>query len=710
MSADVSSAVACGQAAAAAGDAALARRWLERALRLAPGNGTAALALATLQLAGHAAEAADLFAGVARQHDLLEAWLGLAAACHLQGLAARAADALANALRRHSVIAGSIAFQGDAIALAAGAAGWCALDGGGSLAVRLLRPPSTGSRPTATLDGQPLTLRPLPDGRSFAASLDGAWRQAGAATALLEGAELLGSPVAARTIARVEGFVESADGGLSGWAWCPNDPDRDPVLSVMASGVERGMTVAACDMSVKITHPRPLARPRGFCVPEERMRGLAGTVSVTGHDGRNLAGSPLYPPAGQPGAGTAAVACLFPAPGSPSGQGLPAAPPPTPDSPPARPPRGGRAKRPVDIVVPVYDSLDATLACLESVLAGLPRWARVIVVDDASPDPRVAPALGRLADSGRITLLSQPANRGFPGAANAGMRHGPARDAVILNSDTAVPPGWLARLRDAAYADPSIGTATPLSNNAEILSYPSVEHPNPVPEPDMAVQLDGLARRANAGIVVDIPTAVGFCVYIKRDCLNAAGLFREGLFAQGYGEENDFCVRAGRLGWRHVAVPGVFVLHTGGQSFGPAKHCLVERNLRRLNLLHPGYDALIREFRNRDPLAESRRRIDMQRWKAFRGNGDSVLLVLLVTHGRAGGVQRRVAERAAELRSGGLRPIILSPAATAGGGRGCVLGNGPEGGTPNLKFGVPDEIGLLASFLSSAFRILGCEA
>jgi GT2 family glycosyltransferase len=358
---------------------------------------------------------------------------------------------------------------------------------------------------------------------------------------------------------------------------------------------------------------------------------------------------------------------------------------------------GSRRKRDVEVVIPVYGALDCTVACLASVLADLPRWAHIHVVDDASPDPAVGQALRQLADKGRITLDVNPANLGFPASANAGMRHDPQRDVVLLNSDTLVPPGWLESLRNAAYAASSIGTATPLSNDATILSYPSNEHENAIPDLSATARLNALCHVANAGRVVDIPSAVGFCAYIKRDCLNATGLFREDLFAQGYGEENDFCIRARHLGWRHVAVPGVFVAHVGGRSFGTAKRYLIERNMRRVNQLHPGYDELVAEFEQTDPLAEARRRIDMARWKDFRTSAHAVLLV---THGRDGGVKRHVAERAAILRREGLRPIVLWPVGSRGGkGRDCVLGNGPEGGTPNLRFSLPAELGMLTELL-----------
>ena len=277
------------------------------------------------------------------------------------------------------------------------------------------------------------------------------------------------------------------------------------------------------------------------------------------------------------------------------------------------------------------------------------------------------------------------------------MRNDATRDVVLLNSDTLVPPGWLSSLREAAYSAADIGSATPFSNAATILSYPSVDEPNEMPDLRETIHIDALSHVANAGQLVDIPTAIAFCTYVKRDCLNATGLLREDIFAQGYGEENDFCIRARHLGWRHVGVPSMFVAHVGGSSFGSEKQHLIERNLRTLNQLHPGYDALVQDFRKIDPLAEPRRRLDMARWQTFRTRAKSVLLI---THGRAGGVRRHVGERAAALRMEGIRPIGLWPTAgRAGEGRDCVLGNGPDGGTPNMRFAIPAELDLLAEVL-----------
>ena len=124
-----------------------------------------------------------------------------------------------------------------------------------------------------------------------------------------------------------------------------------------------------------------------------------------------------------------------------------------------------------------------------------------------------------------------------------------------------------------------------------------------MPDLAAAVRLDALARRANGGRAIDIPVGVGFCMYIRRACLDAVGPLRADLFAQGYGEENDFCLRARHLGWRHVAAPGVFVAHVGGHSFGAAAKHLRRATQALLERLHPGYSALIEAHALADPLA-----------------------------------------------------------------------------------------------------------
>jgi hypothetical protein len=273
------------------------------------------LALAGEKLLLPSAEAIELYTGIAREHDLRDAWLGLACAHHLRSEAAQAAEVIDRVLRRHAFVWDNVALI-ESIAEGVGAPGWCSLEGTGELNIRLMRPLSSRTRPVASMDQRALTLRARPSGLAFAARLPTGWQRCTRLTVQLDGVELLGSALEIDAIVRVEGFVDSTDGDLHGWAWCPNDPDRDPILTVGTADGKHRITVVADDRSVAIRHERLQAAPRGFRVPPDRLRHFEGPVHVQGAGG-SLTGSPLDPTAERRSAETAAriLAGLFPAPG-----------------------------------------------------------------------------------------------------------------------------------------------------------------------------------------------------------------------------------------------------------------------------------------------------------------------------------------------------------------------------------------------------------
>jgi hypothetical protein len=207
----------------------------------------------------------------------------------------------------------------------------------------------------------------------------------------------------------------------------------------------------------------------------------------------------------------------------------------------------------VDVIVPVYRSYDETLRCLYSVLAAPQRTPfRLLVVDDCSPEPALSAALDRLAHCGLIELRRSHRNLGFVATCNMAMAEHPDRDVVLLNSDTEVYNDWLDRLRATALSTPRVATVTPLSNNAELCSYPVFLQDNIIRLELDDAELDRLAAQVNAGQTVDVPTGVGFCMYVRRACLDTIGLFDVERFGRGYGEENDLCCRAAAAGWRNL--------------------------------------------------------------------------------------------------------------------------------------------------------------
>lgn len=262
--------------------------------------------------------------------------------------------------------------------------------------------------------------------------------------------------------------------------------------------------------------------------------------------------------------------------------------------------------RAVDIVVPVYNAPDDVRRCVASVLAHTAPGYRLVLIDDASPDPGVAVVLREIAAAGHphVELLANDRNLGFTGTANRGFGLS-RRDVVLLNSDAVVTGGWLDAILRCAASDPSIGTITPWSNNAEILSYPRFCANNPWPaDADPQPVADAFARSAVPSYP-DLPTGVGFCFFVRRKLLDAIGGF-DAAFGAGYGEENDLCMRAAAAGWRNVLCDDAFVLHTGGRSFEKQKDALVPKNTATLLARHPSYLALVHEYVAKDPLSPLR--------------------------------------------------------------------------------------------------------
>src|SRR6185503_6924242 len=91
--------------------------------------------------------------------------------------------------------------------------------------------------------------------------------------------------------------------------------------------------------------------------------------------------------------------------------------------------------------------------------------------------------------------------------------------------------------------------------------------------------------------------------------LDAIGTFDEATFGLGYGEENDFCMRALGAGFVHVLDDATFIYHAGHRSFGATRGRRVLRAHRALRRLHPAYLPTIAAFMRADPLRGARERV-----------------------------------------------------------------------------------------------------
>jgi GT2 family glycosyltransferase/glycosyltransferase involved in cell wall biosynthesis len=239
--------------------------------------------------------------------------------------------------------------------------------------------------------------------------------------------------------------------------------------------------------------------------------------------------------------------------------------------------RAGEPQEPgeptVDVVIPVHNALEDTRLCLWALLHRGTRRFRLIVVDDGS-DAATAAFLSACAHQlPAMTLIgrSDPPH-GYSLAANAGLRASTSDYVVVLNSDTRVTRGWLEQIIHHGELHPELGILGPLSNAASHQSVPQRRDggswaTNPLPD---WLTEDGMALLVATAPRCDprLPFINGFCYVIRRAVMDAIGLLDEARFPAGFGEENDYSLRAAEAGFGLGVVAGAYVFHAKSRSYG----------------------------------------------------------------------------------------------------------------------------------------------
>lgn len=266
-------------------------------------------------------------------------------------------------------------------------------------------------------------------------------------------------------------------------------------------------------------------------------------------------------------------------------------------------------KRSVTVIIPVFEAFEEAKRCLLSVVR-FTGDARIVVIDDASPCGKFSDFIGNeLSQAKNLEIRRVEENLGFVRSCNLGMSLFPEDDIILLNSDTVVTFRWVAKLQEAAYSSPHIGTVTPLTNNGTICSVPRFLVSNDLPDGISVDDMNSVVESVSRKERIVLPTCIGFCVFFKRDMLKRVGLFREDLFGKGYGEENDLSCRSQKAGFLDIVDDQTFVFHEGGRSFREQTSLLQEENLKTLAKLHPGYLPSVTRFCRRNPLRRIQERI-----------------------------------------------------------------------------------------------------
>ena len=276
---------------------------------------------------------------------------------------------------------------------------------------------------------------------------------------------------------------------------------------------------------------------------------------------------------------------------------------------------------PISIIIPAFNQLDYCRQCVTSVLANTRRPCKLILVDNGSTDgvseyfDTVAPA----------EVIHSENNRGFAGGVNLGLERAEGH-VVLLNSDTLTPEGWLGRLERALLSAEDVGMVGPMSNwvsgsqQIDGLSLGSMDEINAFAR-DLAQQRRGQLR--------DVARLVGFCLMVRDGAVRELGPFDES-YGVGNFEDDDYCLRAIRAGYRLCVAEDTFVFHYGGRTFAGMGltdekwQGLIEENERRF------FEKWHAAPAERSDAAQESKRLNKQARQAVE-SGDLVEAVALLT-------------------------------------------------------------------------------
>ncbi|HEX7963731.1 MAG TPA: glycosyltransferase [Candidatus Saccharimonadales bacterium] len=166
----------------------------------------------------------------------------------------------------------------------------------------------------------------------------------------------------------------------------------------------------------------------------------------------------------------------------------------------------------VSAVIPVFNKVEYTMRCLESLSRQVTHHTfEVVIVDNASSDltPQLVPAVPG------VRYIRNKKNEGFVDGCNGGVKQARGKVIILLNNDTEVLGGWMDSLVDRLVSNPAIGLV------GSKLIYP-----------------DGRLQEAG-GIIFNDATGHNFGKYEKADD-----------FEYNYFREVDYCSGASVAFWR----------------------------------------------------------------------------------------------------------------------------------------------------------------
>ncbi|MCD6429446.1 glycosyltransferase family 2 protein [bacterium] len=221
----------------------------------------------------------------------------------------------------------------------------------------------------------------------------------------------------------------------------------------------------------------------------------------------------------------------------------------------------------VAIIILNYNGWQDTIECLESVLRNNYPNYQVIVVDNGSADDSVEWIREKFP---HLTLIETGRNLGYAGGNNIGIKkalENGAKYILIVNNDTKIiNPEFVTQMVDVMESDSTIGILGP-----KVLNFKGQIQDTILYIPTLSNCLRGsfrlrfkVKKSRNYCVTQSVDAVSGVCWFIRSDTINTVGLLDEDYFM--YVEEQDYCYRVKKAGWKIMYYPVESVLHKKGSG------------------------------------------------------------------------------------------------------------------------------------------------
>lgn len=272
----------------------------------------------------------------------------------------------------------------------------------------------------------------------------------------------------------------------------------------------------------------------------------------------------------------------------------------------------------VQIVIPVFNAAMDLNELLASIFRNTASPFEVILSDDCSGDFAARRIDSWLLSDPRVKHIRHKENVGYTRNINIALQSTVSEFVVLINSDTLVPPRWLERMINLLQIHGDVAAVGPVSNAASWQSVPLTKAAdggwavNMLPPMVDVDEMDSYVEELSTLSYPRFPLLNGFCTVFRKSALDEVGYFDDENFPQGYGEENDLCLRLGYAGWNLRVADDTYVFHKKSKSFDNDRRSILSKRANSiLKSKHPEvkFTFLEEEMRTAAGMVELRRRL-----------------------------------------------------------------------------------------------------